>query len=205
MTERLRRSRALLLSTLAALFLILASSQAARAAWRAAGDVKSFERRADGVVLTLTSGARVAVTFTDLETVRVRLAPAGTFERVWNEGTISRDPGPEHRVHDPTPMSVLVEDATGVRVWRPTDRVEMLYPTIDWPSERYFWDVVSHQLQSMQRPYLSLAIRTDPPDSLPTAKLRRLFAALVKHPLAKRLRFVNPVEAKEAIAPAQYS
>jgi hypothetical protein len=85
------------------------------------------------------------------------------------------------------------------------DRVEMLYPTIDWPSERYFWDVVSHQLQSMERPYLSLAIRTDPPDSLPTAKLRRLFRALVKHPLAKRLRFVNPVHVAEAITPAQYS
>ena len=81
----------------------------------------------------------------------------------------------------------------------------MLYPTIDWPSARYFWDVVSHQLQSMQRPYLSLAIRTDPPDSLPTAKLRRLFAALVKHPLAKRLRFVNPVDVTEVITPAQYS
>jgi alpha-glucosidase len=81
MTERLRPIRALLLSTLAALFLVLASAQGARAAWRAAGDVKSFERRADGVVLTLTSGARVAVTFTGVETVRVRLAPGGTFER----------------------------------------------------------------------------------------------------------------------------
>jgi alpha-glucosidase len=81
MTERLRRSRAILLPTLAALLLILASSQGTHAAWRAAGDVKSFERRADGVVLTLTSGARVAVTFTGPEAVRVRLAPNGTFER----------------------------------------------------------------------------------------------------------------------------
>ncbi len=81
MTERLRRSPANLLSTLAALLLVLASAQGARAAWRAAGDVKSLERRADGVVVTLTSGARVAVTFTGPETVRVRLAPGGTFER----------------------------------------------------------------------------------------------------------------------------
>jgi hypothetical protein len=85
------------------------------------------------------------------------------------------------------------------------DPVGMLYPTVDWPSERYFWDIVAHQLQSMQRPYLSLAIRTDPPASAPTAKLSRLFAALVKHPLAERLRFVNPLDVKEQITPPQYS
>ncbi|PYS84635.1 MAG: hypothetical protein DMF67_04565 [Acidobacteria bacterium] len=81
MTERPRRSRALLLPTLAALLLLLASAQAARAAWRAAGDVKSVARQVDGVVLTLTSGARVAVTFVGAEVVRVRLAPRGEFER----------------------------------------------------------------------------------------------------------------------------
>src|SRR5438270_6627842 len=81
MTERPRRSRALLLPTLAALLLLLASAQAARAVWRAAGDVKSVARQTDGVVLTLTSGARVAVTFVTPEVVRVRFAPRGTFER----------------------------------------------------------------------------------------------------------------------------
>src|ERR1044071_9323417 len=68
------------LTLLAALALCLLGTEA-RAAWRAAGDVKTVERRADGVVLTLTSGARVAVTFRDIETVRVRLAPSGAFER----------------------------------------------------------------------------------------------------------------------------
>src|ERR1043165_8335943 len=81
MTERLRRSRALLLPTLAAFLLVLSSAQGARAAWRAAGDVKSVERGGSGGVLALTSGARVAVAFEDAETVRVRLAPSGTFER----------------------------------------------------------------------------------------------------------------------------
>jgi alpha-glucosidase len=81
MTERLRPSRALLLPTLAALLLIFTSAHVARAAWRAAGDVKSFERGRSGVVLTLTSGGRVEVAFEDAETVRVRLAPGGTFER----------------------------------------------------------------------------------------------------------------------------
>src|ERR1043166_353082 len=81
MIGRLRRSRALLLPTLAALLLIFTSSHAARAAWRAAGDVKSVERRAHGVVLTLTSGARVEVAFEGVETVRVRLAPGGAVGR----------------------------------------------------------------------------------------------------------------------------
>ncbi|HEX3558887.1 MAG TPA: glycoside hydrolase family 31 protein [Pyrinomonadaceae bacterium] len=85
MTERLRRRRAPLIatlfSTLSVLLLLFTSAQAARAAWRAAGDVKSVSRQADGVVLTLTSGARVAVTFVTPEVVRVRFAPGGTFER----------------------------------------------------------------------------------------------------------------------------
>src|SRR5688572_6639504 len=75
------RVRRLLLAALAAALLLSAPFEEARAAWRAAGDVRAVERQADGVVLTLTSGARVAVTFRDLETVRVRLAPAGAFER----------------------------------------------------------------------------------------------------------------------------
>ncbi|HEX8351432.1 MAG TPA: TIM-barrel domain-containing protein [Pyrinomonadaceae bacterium] len=82
MNERLARRRAhLLLGALAATLLLCAAPREARASWRAAGDVRAVERRADGVVLTLTSGARVAVTFSDIETVRVRLAPKGTFER----------------------------------------------------------------------------------------------------------------------------
>ncbi|MDT7807839.1 MAG: alpha-glucosidase [Acidobacteriota bacterium] len=81
MTERRARTHALLTLPLVALFVFCALPHVARAAWRAAGDVKSVERRMDGVVLTLTSGARVAVTFSELETVRVRLAPRGTLER----------------------------------------------------------------------------------------------------------------------------
>jgi alpha-glucosidase len=80
MTERHKAIRALIVPALALLLLFFAP-QAARAVRREAGDVKKVERQADGVVLTLTSGARVAVTFTDPETVRVRLAPSGQFER----------------------------------------------------------------------------------------------------------------------------
>src|SRR5437588_763684 len=81
MTERLRPGRALLLPPLVALLLLFALATGARAAWRTAGDVKSVERTRGGVVLVLTSGARVSVAFEDMETVRVRLAPRGPFER----------------------------------------------------------------------------------------------------------------------------
>src|SRR5256714_2600426 len=81
MTERLRLGRTLLLPTLVALLLLFALATGARAAWRTAGDVKSVERTRSGVVLTLTSGARVSVAFENMETVRVRLAPRGPFER----------------------------------------------------------------------------------------------------------------------------
>ena len=75
---------------LAALALCLLASEA-RAAWRAAGDVKTVTRQTDGVVLTLTSGARVAVTFRDIETARVRLAPSGAFERDFSYAVESKD------------------------------------------------------------------------------------------------------------------
>jgi len=63
----------------------------ARAAWRAVGDVQSVERRPDGVVLTLTSGARAAVTFHDLEVIRVRLAPRGAFGRDFSYAVEPKD------------------------------------------------------------------------------------------------------------------
>ena len=87
MTRHTRRAVRL---AFAALTLCLLAPEA-RAVWRAAGDVKTIERQTDGVVLTLTSGARVAVTFRDIETVRVRLAPSGTFERDFSYAVESKD------------------------------------------------------------------------------------------------------------------
>src|SRR5215212_828880 len=89
MSRHLRRTYRLAFAALA--FCLLPAGSEARAAWRAAGDVKTVARQADGVVLTLTSGARVAVTFRDIETVRVRLAPAGTFERDLSYAVESKD------------------------------------------------------------------------------------------------------------------
>ena len=75
---------------LVALFLFVAHGEAL-GAWRSAGDVKSVARQTDGVVLTLTSGARIAVTFRDLEVVRVRFAPRGEFGRDFSYAVESKD------------------------------------------------------------------------------------------------------------------
>ncbi len=88
MNRRLSQPNSLLL--VAFFFLFFAHSDVL-AAWRAAGDVKTVARQTDGVVITLTSGARVAVTFRDLEVVRVRFAPPGTFGRDFSYAVESKD------------------------------------------------------------------------------------------------------------------
>lgn len=70
---------------------VCALDAASQAAWRAAGNVKSVARQPDGVTLTLSSGARVAVTFVDSEVVRVRLAPSGKFDADWSYAVESKD------------------------------------------------------------------------------------------------------------------
>ncbi len=74
-----------------AFFALLLLPCETRAAWRAAGNVVAVERAADGVVVTLSSGARARVTFHDLDVVRVRLAPRGVFERDFSYAVASRD------------------------------------------------------------------------------------------------------------------
>lgn len=73
------RRRFISLPLLALLFVFVCNSEAL-AAWRAAGNVTSVVKRHDGATLTLSSGARVSVTFLTPDVVRVRLAPRGVFE-----------------------------------------------------------------------------------------------------------------------------
>ncbi|HEV2862673.1 MAG TPA: TIM-barrel domain-containing protein [Pyrinomonadaceae bacterium] len=105
--------RALALSLLCLLAL---SAAEARAAWRAAGDVSGVERQADGVVLVLTSGARVAVTFRDIETVRVRLAPSGTFERDLSYAVESKDRKTVAAAVTETPDEINISSLNGTTV-----------------------------------------------------------------------------------------
>jgi len=77
---------------------------------------------------------------------------------------------------------------------------DVLFPSADWPSASFYWGLVERQLRSMDRPYLSLAIRTDSPDSALMGKVRRLFNALPEHPLAEQLCFVDPLDVAPDLA-----
>jgi hypothetical protein len=77
---------------------------------------------------------------------------------------------------------------------RPAAEVTMLYPTLEWPSADFYWDLVARRLQSMRRPYLSLGIRTDAPGSLLVDRVRQILDALPQHALSEWLRFEDPVE-----------
>jgi hypothetical protein len=70
----------------------------------------------------------------------------------------------------------------------------MLYPSVPWPSVNYFWDLALQQLRSMERPYLSLAVRTDTYDMALTAGVRRIFEALPEHEISTYLRWVDPLQ-----------
>ncbi|HEX8476160.1 MAG TPA: glycoside hydrolase family 31 protein [Pyrinomonadaceae bacterium] len=91
MLDHFRRQRRQLLCITLLLCCFCLSSFEARGAWRAAGNVATVARETNGVVLTLSSGARVAVTFFDLDVVRVRLSPRGVFERDFSYAVASRD------------------------------------------------------------------------------------------------------------------
>ena len=100
------------------------------------------------------------------------------------------------------PQSTYDAATTSRRWWSRTASaadVLVLYPSFDWPSPEYYWDLVARQLESMARPYLSLSARTDAPDSVELARVRRLFEFLPRHPLADRLRFVDPLTAASAL------
>jgi hypothetical protein len=76
-----------------------------------------------------------------------------------------------------------------------------LYLRLNFPSDQYYWDLISYQLASMRRPYLSLAMRTEAADSVAVDRVCRRLTALARHPLAKQLRFVNPLEAMASLLP----
>lgn len=69
------------ISFIYALLCLCSLTMSARAAWRTAGNVLAVARQADGATLTLSSGARVSITFVSPDVVRVRLSPTGKFER----------------------------------------------------------------------------------------------------------------------------
>jgi hypothetical protein len=88
-----------------------------------------------------------------------------------------------------------VIDSVRRRLFPPREPVRMLYMAESWPSPRYFWDLVDAEASAMTKPYVSLALRTEQATSVRGSRVAELLRALVEHPLAERLRFVDPLEA----------
>jgi hypothetical protein len=74
-----------------------------------------------------------------------------------------------------------------------------LNPWREWPSAQYYWDLVAAELDAMPKPYLALVVRTDHPESAPARRARLLLEHLPHHPIASRLRFVDPVNEVPAL------
>lgn len=83
---------------------------------------------------------------------------------------------------------------------RPLPQV-MRIATWDGPPKG-FWDLAARHLAASSRPYLSLAIRTDAPGSGDATRARGVLEYLPRHPLARRLRFVDPIDAVAALMPS---
>jgi hypothetical protein len=77
----------------------------------------------------------------------------------------------------------------------------MLYPSVALESSDVFWGLALRELETMERPYLSFALRTDDPGSDKGRNVRRLFAALPHHPIARQLRFVDPLDVVDTLLP----
>jgi hypothetical protein len=72
--------------------------------------------------------------------------------------------------------------------------LHVLYPHGNWHEPSLFWDHLEREIDSMPRPYAAIAIRTNPPGSSPETNTRRVLEALLTHPVATRLRFVDPLD-----------
>lgn len=96
------------------------------------------------------------------------------------------------------PLSTYI--AAEKPAWAPT--LQTLYPSVPWPSPAHFWDVALRQLISMERPYLSLAVRTNTHDMALTAGVRKIFEALPEHEISKYLRWMDPLDALDQLVAA---
>jgi hypothetical protein len=68
-----------------------------------------------------------------------------------------------------------------------------LNPWKEWPSPKTYWDLVAQAADDQPACYFALAIRTDTPGSVTHERYRQLLEYLPNHPVAERLRFVDPL------------
>jgi hypothetical protein len=63
----------------------------------------------------------------------------------------------------------------------------------EWPSPKVYWDLVSQAAEDQPERYLAFAVRTDSPASEFHRRVRNILEYLPMHPIASRLRFVDPL------------
>ena len=73
-------------------------------------------------------------------------------------------------------------------------RLMTMYPAVQWSNPSDYWDLVERGLRWMPRPYVAISVRTDAPDSAYARNARALFECLPSHRVARRLRFVDPLQ-----------
>lgn len=62
-----------------------------------------------------------------------------------------------------------------------------------WPNAKTYWDLVARAMDEQPVPYFAFATRTDDPASGKHAAVWDLLEYLPSHPIADRLRFVDPL------------
>ena len=75
----------------------------------------------------------------------------------------------------------------------PPKYYEPLNPWKNWPSPQSFWDLALRATDELPAPYLAFALRTEAPDSAVHRRVSELFEHLPRHPIAKRIRIVDPL------------
>jgi len=75
----------------------------------------------------------------------------------------------------------------------PPKYYEPLNPWKLWPSPQRFWDLAWRAADELPAPYLAFALRTDAPNTDSHRRVRELFEYLPRHPIAKRIRIVDPL------------
>lgn len=84
--------------------------------------------------------------------------------------------------------------------FRPSHRPLTLYRA--WSSPQAFWDLVDRHIDTLARPYLAFAIRSDEPGGGDAERARAVLGHLPGHPVARRLRFTEPAGALGELLPA---
>jgi hypothetical protein len=81
----------------------------------------------------------------------------------------------------------------GGKILRRPRRHLPLNPWKRWPHPRMYWDLMERAADEGPARYIAFAVRTDGPSSDAHRRFRTLLEYLPEHPIAERLRFVDPL------------